>query len=311
MSAKSDFVDLINLEYVVHDGALGTMLQQRGLTPDELPEEWNIRKPEVVRDIHLEYLNAGAQIVTTNTFGASPIKMGMRGKEGLVEEVSRRGVQLALDAVDQLRSIQSGEKHQRDGELYIAGSVGPSGKLLNMEITPGEAEKSISLQVQVLAEAGVDLILIETMIDLGEAELALKVARRETNLPVIVSLAFDRTKQGSYRTLFGNTPAEAALRLADGGACAVGANCGLIEHYVDVMKEMRGVCGVPLIFYPNAGRPIVRKGVTFYGETPRRMIAWLNASIEAGATIIGGCCGTTPEYIALLSRRIRNRKRNI
>lgn len=309
MNAKSDFIDLINSEYVVHDGALGTLLQERGLRPDELPEEWNIKKPDIVRNIHLEYLKAGAQIITTNTFGASPVKMAMRGKDALVKDVNKRGVQVAFEALNEIESLRKDINLQGNGRAYVAGSVGPLGKMVGIEIPEEEAEKAFSLQVQLLAEAGADLILIETMIDLSEASIALKASLRETGLPVIVSLTFNRTKQNSYRTLFGNSPLEAVKRLENEGACAVGANCGLIEDYVDVIREMRGVSRLPLILYPNAGQPVIRDGVTFYKTKPGDMIVWLDDSIEAGATIIGGCCGTTPEYISMISQRIRHKKR--
>ncbi|MGQ9614906.1 MAG: homocysteine S-methyltransferase family protein [Spirochaetota bacterium] len=309
MNTKSDFIDLINSEFVVHDGAFGTLLQERGLRPDELPEEWNIKRPDIVRNVHLEYLKAGAQIITTNTFGASTVKMGMRGKDALVKDVNKRGVKLAFEALGEFASSRKNLKLQGNGRAYVAGSVGPLGKMLGIEITEKEAERAFSLQVQLLAEAGADLILIETMIDLAEASLALKSALRETRLPVVVSLVFNRTKQNNYRTLFGNSPVETVKRLEDGGACAVGANCGLIEHYIDVIREMRGVSRLPLILYPNAGKPVLRDGVTFYETKPWDMIVWLEDSIEAGATIIGGCCGTNPEYISMISQRIRHKKR--
>jgi 5-methyltetrahydrofolate--homocysteine methyltransferase len=307
----SDFLTLIHEEYVVLDGAFGTILQERGHTPDQLPEEWNIAKPEVVRDIHLQYFVAGAQIVTTNTFGASPLKLGMSGKEGLTEEVNRLGVMHVRKALETFRKMGSVPAESRREARFIAGSVGPCGKMLGMELEPDELRQSTRAQGSILADEGVDLFIVETMMDLSEAELVVQTLKHEFNIPVIASMVFNRTKDGGYRTLFGNSVDDAVQRLVQTGADAMGTNCGLMDQYIDVIGQMRARTDIPLVLYPNAGVPKLKHGKTFFEVTSEELIRSLDAAVQAGASIIGGCCGTTPEYIRLLSERIKHRKRNV
>ncbi len=305
---KDNFLELIDQEYCVLDGGFGTILQERGLTTEDLPEEWNIKRPDVIREIHLEYFNAGAQIVTTNTFGGSPLKMGMKEKQYLVEDVNRRAVMLAKEALELFRDNTDIPEEKRQEQRFIAGSIGPSGKILGMEISEGQASNSCLAQARVLAEAGVHLFIIETMMDLNEAEIYLKTLKRELDLPVIASLVFNRVK-GGFKTLFGNSVSESVQRLIGAGADVVGTNCGLIEDYVEVIKEMRALTDRPLVMYPNAGIPKLVDGQTRFEQSPEYMIGFLERSIRAGATIIGGCCGTTPAYIQKIAKRIKHRKR--
>jgi 5-methyltetrahydrofolate--homocysteine methyltransferase len=304
---KKYLIDLVTEEFVVLDGALGTLLQQRGLTSQNLPEEWNIHRPDVVRDIHLDYLKSGAQIITTNTFGGSPLKLGASGKESLFEEVNKRGVDIARKA----RAIFEESKDSPGDQRYIAGSVGPTGKICGMNINVSEVEKNFAMQAGILANAGVDLFIVETMFDASEAEIAVNTLKKETNIPVFVSLVFNKTKNGEYRTLFGNTVPDAATRMEAAGATAMGTNCGLVDEYIDVIREMRKFSQTPLLLYPNAGTPKLKNGVTSFNQSAQHLISYLERSIEAGATIIGGCCGTTPEYIALVAQGLDKRKRNV
>jgi len=306
---KNGVMGLVSEEYVVLDGAMGTLLQKKGLKKDNLPEEWNSLHPEVVREIHLEYLLAGAQIVETNTFGASGVKMGMVGKDSIFKDVNKRGVELAIEALKAFRSTNSISGEEKRDKRYIAGSVGPTGKMLGINISQKEVEKSFADQGLILAATGVDLFIVETMMDLNEAELACKTLKRETRLPVFVSLVFNKTNKGDYRTLYGNSVSDTVVKLIDAGADAIGTNCGLIEEYIDVIDEMRTLTHYPLVIYPNAGIPKLKNGVTFFEQTPEYMISFLDRLIEAGATIIGGCCGTTPACIKLLSERLKGRKR--
>jgi 5-methyltetrahydrofolate--homocysteine methyltransferase len=304
-----DFLKLVREECVVLDGAFGTLLQERGLTPDRLPEEWNLLHPDVVRDIHLEYLIAGAQIITTNTFGASPLKLGLRGRENLTDEANRAGVRLVREAIDRFRSTDDVPVVERDEYRFIAASVGPCGKLLSMELQPEDLEHSIITQANALVQEGIDLFIVETMMDLNEAELTVRTLKEQLKKPVLVSMVFNRIKDGSFRTLFGDRVGDAVERLGAAGADGVGTNCGLIEDYLDVIKEMRELTDIPLVLYPNAGIPKLKDGETHFDVTADEMIESLEASIQAGATILGGCCGTTPDYIGLLSRRLSHRKR--
>ncbi len=307
---KNGVMDLVSEEYVVLDGAMGTLLQKKGLKEDNLPEEWNSLRPEIVREIHLEYLLAGAQIVETNTFGASEVKMRMVGKDSISNDVNKRGAELAIEALKAFRGKNSIPAEEKGDERYIAGSVGPTGKMLGINISQKEVEKSFTDQGLILAATGVDLFIVETMMDLKEAVLACKTLKRETLLPVFVSLVFNKTNKGDYRTLYGNSVSDTVVKLIDAGADAIGTNCGLIDEYIDVIYEMRSLTHYPLVIYPNAGVPKLKNGVTFFEQTPEYMISFLDRIIEAGATIIGGCCGTTPEYIQLLSERLRGRKLN-
>jgi 5-methyltetrahydrofolate--homocysteine methyltransferase len=304
------FLQLIEEEYVVLDGAFGTILQERGHTPDQLPEEWNIDKPDVIRDIHLQYFMAGAQIVTTNTFGASPLKLGMRGKEGLTGEANRLGVQLAREALNTFRDMQEIPLQHRQEKRFIAGSLGPCGKMLGMELEPAVVEKSVLAQGEVLAETGADLFMVETMMDLNEAELLTKTLKKHIDLPLMASMVFNRTRDGSYRTLYGNRVDDSVRRLVDAGADVVGTNCGLIDQYIEVIAQMRTFTDVPLVLYPNAGIPKLKGDKTIFEVHSEELIGDLERSLQAGASILGGCCGTTPEYIVMLSERIKHKKRN-
>jgi 5-methyltetrahydrofolate--homocysteine methyltransferase len=306
---SSGFLELIEKEYVVLDGAFGTILQERGLTPQDLPEEWNLLKPDVIREIHLDYFTSGAQIITTNTFGASPLKLGMCGKESLVNEVNRSGIRLAREAFELFTRTGGFNPEENNENKFIAGSVGPSGKLLGLELRREEVERSIRTQGEILANEGIDLFIVETMMDLNEAELTVELLKRQMQLPVVASMVFNKTKKGEYKTLFGNAVSDAVSRLTDAGADAVGTNCGLIEEYTEVISQMRELTKLPLILYPNAGLPKLRNGVTGFDYSPENMITKLDVTISAGATIIGGCCGTTPEYIKLIADRIKGKKR--
>lgn len=302
---NNEVLKLISEEYTILDGGLGTILHERGLSSAELPEEWNMSHPDVLRGIHLDYLISGAQVIETNTFGASFLKLEANGKQEMVKELNERGAELALDALKTFRDM--GKVH--DDKRFISGSVGPTGKILEMDVTRERVEKSYAEQSSVLADAGVDLFTVETMLDLREAEIAVKTLKSETGLPVFASIVFNKTKKGEERTLFGNTVRETVARLFEAGADAVGTNCGLIEEYHEVIREMRSLTDKPLMLYPNAGLPKLKNGRTVFEQTPEYLIAFLDESIEAGATIIGGCCGTTPEYIRLVSEKIKGRKR--
>jgi len=299
---KRNILNLIKEEYIVLDGGMGTLLQEEGLCPDEVPEEWNITHPRVIEGIHYQYLEAGAQIIETNTFGGSRLKLRTKDKENLVEEVNRDGAMAARRAVERWTN-ERGEE-----EVYIACSIGPTGKILKFEISVDEAEEAFTEQGNILAKNGVDLFMVETMMDVTEACTAVKALKKSTDLPVFASLVFNRTGKGEFKTLFGNGIKDSVMHLMEAGADALGANCGLIEDYIEVIKIMRQHTRLPLILYPNAGVPRLKEGRTYFEQKPEHMISYLNASIEAGATIIGGCCGTTPNYISLLAEKIKGKK---
>jgi len=299
--------ELIMEEYMVLDGAMGTQLQERGLIPEDLPEEWNITHGDVVKDIHLYYLKAGAQIIETNTFGGNPIKLSVKNREDDTELLNKAGVEVAKRAME----IFKKEENTDDDERYIAGSIGPTGKIVNMDIKKEAAKDAFKIQAEILDRAGIDIFMVETMMHLDEAVGAVEGIKEISNKPVIASMVFNKTKKGEFRTLFGNRVEEAVKALLDAGAIAVGTNCGLINEYVEVIRKMRELTDVPLVMYPNAGLPRLENNRTIFDQTPEYMIKFLDDSIEAGATIIGGCCGTTPEYISLIAKRIKGKPRSI
>ncbi len=300
---KPPITDLMEKEFIVLDGAMGTFLQEKGLSPAELPEEWNLSHPEIIVYIHRAYLDAGAQIIETNSFGATSLKLQAKGKAHLVQSVNRAAARLARDALNTFMRESGDSADPR----YIGGSVGPTGKIFEMDLSAADVEKAYAEQGLFLAESGVDLFLVETMLDMREAEIAVRTLKRETNLPIFATAVFNKTKKGEYRTLFGDTVEDAVARYKDTGAQGVGVNCGLIGEYVEVIAKMREQTRLPLLLYPNAGIPVLKDGKTKFNQTPDQMILYLDASIEAGATIIGGCCGTTPAYISLIANRIKGR----
>ena len=300
---KPSITDLTEKEFMVLDGAMGTFLQEQGLSPADLPEEWNLSHPDIIVHIHRAYLDAGAQIIETNSFGGTSLKLQAKGKAHLAQLVNQEAVRLAREALNAFIKESKGFEDPR----YIGGSIGPTGKIFGMDISAADIEKAYAEQGLFLAESGVDLFLVETMLDMREAEIAVRTLKRETNLPIFATAVFNKTKKGEYRTLFGDTVEDAVERYEEAGAQGVGVNCGLIEEYVEVIAEMRARTGLPLLLYPNAGIPVLKDGKTKFNQTPDQMILYLDASIEAGATIIGGCCGTTPAYISLIANRIKGR----
>jgi len=267
------------------DGAWGTELAKAGLPAGEAPEAWNLQHPDRVQVVAAAYVEAGADIVLTNTFGGSRLKLRKLGLEDSVAEVNRTGAQLSRAAAG-------------DGTLVFA-SVGPTGEFMAPlgPISEDEMVECFAEQIAALADGGADGILIETMTDVGEAKAALHAARDACDLPVVVSMTFDKGPKG-YATMMGVKPDKAAAEMTAAGADVVGTNCGSgIVNIIDVIRIMRGVTELPLWAKPNAGLPQLVDGQTMYRETPDEMASYFAKLAEAGASIIGGCCGTTPEHI--------------
>lgn len=268
------------------DGGMGTLLAEKGWTPPMLPEEMNIHSPEVVAGIHAAYINAGARIIETNTFGGTPIKMAHRGLREKAREINARAARLAKSAAGEC--------------ALVAGSVGPLGELLAPfgSLTFDEAYASFRTQMEGLLEGGADFLLIETMIDLREAKAAV-LAAKDVNPDgaFVVSFTFDQ----KGRTVTGTPPEVAARWAAYQGAAGVGANCGVgPEAYISTVEVLSEHAGLPVFVYANAGLP----GNEEY-RSPEVFATWGKRLAEAGATVIGGCCGTTPEHIAALVAAVR------
>lgn len=270
---------------LIADGGWGTELQKRGLPPGESPEAWTLSRPEDVLAVARSYVEAGADILLTNTFGGSPLKLAKVHLEGKLLEINRRGAEISKQAAG-------------DRALVFA-SIGPSGEFMAPlgRISEAEMVKGFAQQAKALAEGGADGIVVETMMDLAEAKAALQAVRENTSLPVAVTLTFHKGPKG-YATMMGVRPEQAAAELGKAGADIIGANCGEgIDVMIELMGMMRSVSTLPVWCKPNAGLPELVDGETFYRETPEMMASKLRALVQAGANIVGGCCGTTPAHI--------------
>jgi len=278
---------------LIADGAWGTELANRGLPPGMPPERWNLENPSAVREVAAAYTDAGADIILTNSFGGTKIKLARIGLGERVAEVNRAAARISREAAG-------------DRALVFA-SVGPTGEFLEPYGTLEEAEliAVFEEQIHALADGGADGIVIETMSDLGEARCALRAARAACALPVAVTMTFERKRAGMV-TMMGVEPLQAAEALADAGADIIGANCGAgIADLIEVARAMASVPGAVVWAKPNAGLPQLVGGRTIFRETPEAMAARAGELVEAGARIVGGCCGTTPDHIRAIARALK------
>ena len=274
---------------LISDGAWGTFLQKKGLQPGECPELWNITHRNDVLDIAASYIAAGADMIETNSFGGSRFKLEKYGLADRVTELNQAAAAISREAAGM--------------DKWVLGSVGPTGKLLLMdEVTRDELYEAFREQAVALAAGGADAIVVETMTDLEEAVIAVRAASENTGLPVFCTMTFDKLVTEEYRTMMGISPGEMVEPLLEAGASVIGANCGNgIEGMVAIVREIRAVnTSVPVLVHANAGMPAYQDGETVFPESPGEMAGHMEALIEAGANIIGGCCGTTPDHIACL-----------
>ena len=276
---------------LVADGALGTYLQAQGLPAGTPPELWNAEQPEMVRSLHRAYLAAGAQILTTNTFGGNRLRLPADISGYRLLDLVRRGVELARQVAGDA--------------AWVAGGIGPTGKLLEPlgDLSCERAEDAYAEQAAIMAEAGADLILIETMSDVLEARAALLGAQRATQLPVFVTFAFN----GNGRTMMGTTAEEACREMQALGATATGANCGAGPAAVAVaLGQMRQACSLPLIAQPNAGLPhLLASGETTWDHTPDEFAEQVPMLVGLGARVVGACCGSTPAHILAIKAAVQ------
>ncbi|MCK4311375.1 MAG: homocysteine S-methyltransferase family protein [Candidatus Cloacimonetes bacterium] len=284
-----------NGEILIADGAMGTMLFAKGLKPGEPPESVNLKNPEILEEIAQAYLDAGADIIQTNTFGASPLKLSDYGLQDKTEEINR----IAVERV----------KRVVGNKAYISGSCGPSGKLLKPfgDTEPDDIYQSFKRQMKSLINAGIDLICIETMTDLNEATLAIKAAKSiSTIIPVMATMTFDETPRGFF-TIMGVSINDAVTGLQKAGADIIGSNCGNgIENMIKIAREFKKLTILPTIIQSNAGIPEMKDGKLVYSETPEFFGEKAKELIDAGVSIIGGCCGTTPEHIKAIRKVVDN-----
>jgi 5-methyltetrahydrofolate--homocysteine methyltransferase len=282
-------------DILISDGAMGTYLQTKGLKSGECMESWCVSHPEVVRGIHEAYIAAGADIIETNSFGGTRHKLKPYGLADKVREFNLAAVALA--------------KQASAGKVYVAASVGPTGRIVEDEggdLAPQDLYNAFKEQVVALEEGGADALCIETMASLAEALQAIRAAKENTKLPVICTFTFEAGARG-FRTMMGVTPQGAAREAVAAGADIVGANCGNgIVNMIEITRQTRAAQpNTPILINANAGLPVLEGERTVFKETPEFMASKVPDLIHAGAQIIGGCCGTTPEHIAAVARVAR------
>jgi len=285
---------ILNEGPVVTDGAWGTQLQRAGLEPGDFPDAWNLDFPGKVRSVAKSYIDAGSQVILTNTFGGNRIRLAEASLENRIQEINRQGALLSKSVVN--------------AQAKVFGSIGPSGKMLCVgEVSAEELSETFLKQAMALAEGGADGLVIETMSDPEEARLA-TLAAKQTGLPVVACMVYD-SGTGMDRTMMGATVEQATGVLLEAGADAIGANCGQgIEGFLPLCEKIKSACQLPIWIKANAGLPEWIQGEAVYRTTPEEFTAWVDPILNAGADFIGGCCGTSPEFIQHIAATLNLRK---
>jgi 5-methyltetrahydrofolate--homocysteine methyltransferase len=279
---------------LLSDGALGTMLQSKGLKPGECPELWNITHRSEVKEIAESYLRAGSDIISTNSFGGSRIKLSQYGLGERCAEINQAAATIYREAAGNNR--------------HVAGSIGPTGKMLLMgDVTEAELLDTFTEQAIALEQGGADIIIIETMSASDEASLAVRAARAATSCTVIITMTFSMDLNGDYHTMMGVSPEEMVILMKEAGAHIIGSNCGNgIRDMIAIAKAIRSADDkIPVIIQANAGLPELIDGRTVFRESPEMMASFIPDLIKAGVNIIGGCCGTTPAHIEAFGKITR------
>ena len=292
--AKQKITDVLKTgKILVSDGAWGTFLYQKGLRAGDCPDEWSLTHYQLVKDIARSYIDAGADMVETNSFGANRFKLQHFGLQDKAADINEAAARASREAAGD--------------DKYVIASVGPTGKMLLMgDVTEEDFYDCFREQAVALEKGGADAVCIETMSDADEAVQAIKAAKENTNLEIIATFTFDKTLQGDYRTMMGLTPSDVIRAAIDAGADVIGTNCGNgMERMIDIVKEIRAEFPDTFILvHANAGLPVLVDGTDTFPETPEIMASFIPALLEAGANIAGGCCGTTPAHIKAIREAI-------
>ena len=294
--------ELVNTgKLLTSDGAWGTYLFKKGLASGSCPEEWNLSHSDEVYEIAKSYIEAGSDIISTNSFGSNLFKLSQYNLQEKLSEICQTSAEISRKA--------AGE------EKYVMASLGPTGKFLIMgDVTSEELYNSFKQQAIAFEKGGANAVCIETFYALDEAEQAITAVKENTSLEVICTFTFDKTDYG-FKTLMGITPQQMTESLVICGADIIGANCGSgFEDMIEIVKKIREVSErIPIIIQANAGMPVIENEQLIYSETPDKIKEIVPRLIDAGANIIGGCCGTTPEHIKVISEIVKsyNQKRII
>ncbi|MFO7669585.1 MAG: homocysteine S-methyltransferase family protein [Bacteroidales bacterium] len=275
---------------LISDGAWGTFLHRKGLKVQECPESWNIDRPGDILEIARSYVEAGADIILTNSFGGSPFKLAGYGLQDRTFEFNKAAAALSKQAAGD--------------QVLVLGSMGPTGKMVMMgEVSEEELIKGMMEQASGLAAGGVDGIVVETMSDPEEARITIQAIKSVTGLDVACTFTFSRTLSGEYRTMMGAGVADFLEMTRDAGVGVVGANCGNgTSGMIEIVREIRAIdAEIPILVHANAGLPQYVDGETVFPESPVEMARQMKELVAAGANIVGGCCGTTPEHIRMIA----------
>lgn len=274
---------------VLTDGAWGTQMQARGLAVGEFPDAWNLTQPDKVAEVAAAYVAAGSRVILTNTFGSNRVRLAETGLADQVRALNEAGARLSKQAAG--------------GAARVFASIGPSGKmLLTGEVTEDQLREAFREQAEALAAGGADALVIETMADVQEAVIAVE-AVRGIGLPVVACLVFD-TGREKDRTMMGQTPEQGAKALTDAGADVIGANCGQgIAGFVKIARRLKAATDRPIWIKANAGLPEMEGTEVVYRTTPEEFVAVIPELIAAGAGFVGGCCGTSPDFVRAAAAR--------
>lgn len=287
-----NILDKLQKDGLLFDGGMGTSLFAAGLQSGDCVELWNVEKPSVLEDIHTGYIKAGANVICTNTFGANGFKLKKAGYENRLEEFNTAAAAVA--------------RKSAGSNVYVAGDIGPTGEMLypSGTLTAEDSTECFSKQARILEDAGVDLFIVETFFDLNEIKTAIEGIKKVSSKPIFATMTFQQMKSGFF-TIMGNKPADCMQSMLEFGADVVGANCSMAsDTMIEIAQIIRDCTDSPVLIQPNAGVPSMVDGKTVYPESAEYFSANMLKIKELGINAVGGCCGTTPEFIQAIHQKL-------